>query len=323
MTTDFDSKAFSAVSSFFGSRQTADGGEKDAKLEPIRKHRDRSGVGATRDSSDEQRDELLDDRKARDKILSIGSKRRRQDESEDEEGKDSYIDDDDDEDGEGGRTSIRKKIIQPDPPDIGLTKKTKKKKGKKERKAEKNAQAYPEKNLVEVLNPEMQNTSDETNQTNAESELSAEGANKTKKRRKVRSKQKNIRKDTRPSSQKPEHLRIGAKTFAGRPITKETREYLNLPESRSLALRRQRENNKNNSQKSQSLLGDGNLVVDDLLKESFNTSSMNTNTLDHFDEIPDSGQVISRADVTLEENMNSNQPKQRSRKKKIKFKNLR
>ena len=59
--------------------------------------------------------------------------------------------------------------------------------------------------------------------------------NTKRKRRKVRSRQKNIRKDTRNSSQKPEYLRLrgGLVEYRGRPLTKETREKLNIPESRT------------------------------------------------------------------------------------------
>jgi hypothetical protein len=56
---------------------------------------------------------------------------------------------------------------------------------------------------------------------------------KKAKRRKVRSKQKNIRKDSRPLSAKPEHLRLGNSQYSGRPLTKETRQKLHLPASKN------------------------------------------------------------------------------------------
>jgi hypothetical protein len=40
------------------------------------------------------------------------------------------------------------------------------------------------------------------------------------KRKKTRSKQKNIRRDTRRDEFKPEHLRVGSKDYKGRPLTK-------------------------------------------------------------------------------------------------------
>jgi len=52
-------------------------------------------------------------------------------------------------------------------------------------------------------------------------------------KRKVRSKQKNIRKDSRPLSAKPQHLRLGNKHYAGRPLTQETRKRLDLPPSKA------------------------------------------------------------------------------------------
>ena len=53
------------------------------------------------------------------------------------------------------------------------------------------------------------------------------------KKRKVRSKQKNIRKDSRPLSAKPEHLRLGNPRYSGRPLTQETRQRLDLPPSKT------------------------------------------------------------------------------------------
>lgn len=49
-----------------------------------------------------------------------------------------------------------------------------------------------------------------------------------KTRTKTRSKQKNIRKDTRTNDAKPVHLQIGSKDYNGRPITKETKANLKL-----------------------------------------------------------------------------------------------
>ena len=49
------------------------------------------------------------------------------------------------------------------------------------------------------------------------------------KRRKIRSRQKNIRKDNRSDGEKPQHLVFGKRTYDGRPMTRETREKLGLP----------------------------------------------------------------------------------------------
>jgi len=67
-----------------------------------------------------------------------------------------------------------------------------------------------------------------------------------RKRRKVRSRQKNIRKDTRPSSQKPEFLRLRGRTesvaYGGRPLTQATRDLWKMPESRSSVIRNTKKN---------------------------------------------------------------------------------
>lgn len=49
------------------------------------------------------------------------------------------------------------------------------------------------------------------------------------KRKKKRSRQKNIRKDKRPLDQRPAHLRVGDPEFSGRTLTSETRKVLGLP----------------------------------------------------------------------------------------------
>ena len=58
--------------------------------------------------------------------------------------------------------------------------------------------------------------------------IEGEPVEKKQKRRKVRSKQKNIRKDNRKT--KPDHLIVGQKKYQGRPLTAETRARLHLPE---------------------------------------------------------------------------------------------
>ena len=55
------------------------------------------------------------------------------------------------------------------------------------------------------------------------------GKKKSIKHKKIRSKQKNIRKDTRRAMDKPSHLILGRSDYAGRPITPETRSKLNMP----------------------------------------------------------------------------------------------
>lgn len=51
---------------------------------------------------------------------------------------------------------------------------------------------------------------------------------KKPKRKKTRSKQKNIRRDSRTESDKPSHLNVGSSDYAGRPLTCATKEKLGL-----------------------------------------------------------------------------------------------
>lgn len=53
---------------------------------------------------------------------------------------------------------------------------------------------------------------------------------KKKNRVKTRSKQKNIRRDNRPDTAKPQHLQLGARDYNGRPLTKETKAILKIPD---------------------------------------------------------------------------------------------
>jgi hypothetical protein len=73
---------------------------------------------------------------------------------------------------------------------------------------------------------------EKTNTTSSTNNARHDESNKMRKRKKVRSKQKNIRKDHRIT--KPEYL-IASNTsdYRGRPLTPETRSRLNLPPSRS------------------------------------------------------------------------------------------
>ena len=49
-----------------------------------------------------------------------------------------------------------------------------------------------------------------------------------RKRPKTRSKQKNIRRDKRDAEYLPEHLRVGSKSYKGRPLTEETKKHLGI-----------------------------------------------------------------------------------------------
>lgn len=72
----------------------------------------------------------------------------------------------------------------------------------------------------------------EDSEAKSHPEVNAEYKDNTEerlKRKKKRSRQKNIRKDKRPLDQRPAHLRVGDPEFNGRSLTPETRKVLGLP----------------------------------------------------------------------------------------------
>ena len=93
-----------------------------------------------------------------------------------------------------------------------------------------------------------------------------------RKKRKVRSKQKNIRKDNRTTSEKPDHLQNGKGFYGGRPLTKETREFLKMPQSRTLTLKQQKEKYGDKEKEAwdatESGLGIDDIIAHDALNES-------------------------------------------------------
>ncbi|KAL7473972.1 hypothetical protein ACHAXS_014242 [Conticribra weissflogii] len=192
------------------------------------------------------------------KILSIGKKRRGHEDDDDEDtailkrnnGHDS---DDGDGEEEGGRTSIvseRKRKVPREntnavsapatsvhgvdeevpPSPEAKSKKKRKKKGKKEREVEKDATAPSALNDVDD-SPANVNNIKESNQNGTDESIPAPTEilnknNNKRKRKKIRSRQKNIRKDTRAANDKPSYLVLGRSDYAGRPLTKATRDIL-------------------------------------------------------------------------------------------------
>ena len=186
------------------------------------------------------------------RLLKIGSKKRKtlvqeeEERKEDQQGAQKNFDDrkkpcstnmdldsdDDDDEEDLGRTAIDKgsksvstppSLEQQNVPESG--KRKKKKLGKKEREAEKSVSTEPV-------------VADDSAEKPARKEILCgadaieDQAKNTKKRKrpKLRSKQKNIRKDTRVN--KPAHLVPGNGDYRGRPLTAETRKRLNMAESR-------------------------------------------------------------------------------------------
>lgn len=169
-------------------------------------------------------------------------------------------------DEEEGRTSAvrekkRKVVVPPtQPPLVGIdskcvddinvlpssaAKKKKKKKGKKERAKETNSETVadtikdnmtttdaPKDAAKEVEQGDATTTKDNTSHGDTKHDNidnSNITTNTKRKRKKVRSRQKNIRKDNRTKEDKPSHLVVGSGVdYAGRPMTKETRIKLGL-----------------------------------------------------------------------------------------------
>ena len=227
--------------------------------------RRRGGVGTSTDVDDDSRKLLSSDALSK-KILNVGRKRRsREDNVDDDEEDEDYIDggdhgvnDDDDEMIDGGRTNIVEKSalskkgksvagssdkLTNDQAMVG-SKNPKKKLGKKERQRQKQQEeTSAAATQVEVFEPVAENSAheqdDETRDSAAEDTKDSAGLithNNTekypgakKKRKKVRSRQKNIYKDNRTKDEKPAHLTRGNPNYQGRPMTEATREKLNLP----------------------------------------------------------------------------------------------
>ena len=230
MAAEFDSSGFSAVDKFFGGGGTEREETKKVTTTAGNRGKRRGGVGASTKSSDTKT--LSSDLLAK-QVLTVGRKRSRDDSVEDEyDGVDDHGVHDADE-ADGGRTSIAPKKASSKTFDKPQTSKPSKKLGRKERERQKQAaKAGGDVNQKQEHPPPSNNT--ETTET-------AEGADVVnrnndpshpkpkKKRRKVRSRQKNIRKDNRSADEKPAHLIPGNRNYKGRPMTQATREKLNLP----------------------------------------------------------------------------------------------
>lgn len=202
-------------------------------------------------------------------ILSIGKKRQRLHDEEDDEidvsGGHEYNSSSDEEEGRTSAVKEKKRKVRPPvaTPTIaaasGLTKdvtssvdvdavgtapsskkkKKKKKKGKKERSKE-NAE---EAEVTTTTPAKDASTEDETKngKENADSKSdditqTAEDAKKNnpttkRKRPKVRSRQKNIRKDNRSANDRPTHLVLGRSEFSGRYMTQETKKKLGIKDA--------------------------------------------------------------------------------------------
>jgi len=262
MTAEFDSSGFSAVDKFFGNGAEGDTEKKLTGSSAIGinsaatgRSKRRGGVGTSSSNNVDSAKQLSSDILAK-QVLSVGRKRSRdEDNNEFHEARDG-VDDHGVEDGDeadGGRTTIVKKKKTPKNTVVASASnnnnqpnnnnaKNKKKLGKKERLRQKqtvNIEVF-EAVEQEQLTGDIVVTETTTNENTAAIAKTggSPGSTKTstatypttkRKRRKVRSRQKNIRKDNRSADEKPAHLIRGNHNYQGRPMTQATREKLNLP----------------------------------------------------------------------------------------------
>ena len=231
---------FSAVGDFLGEDDPIEQKEAAAvstKNEKVVSHGSkRRGVGSAAPTN-RQRSELTT------RVLKVGQKRGRQDDGDDEDP--PAVEDGDDDEEDLGRTAIASesksaaKIESVVSDAHSSAQKPKKKLGKKERQRMKEEEES-KKDKAEASSenppsqPELLDEADisqqlEDTEPGVISEDTSASKNK-KKRRKIRSKQKNVRKDNR--EKKPSHLRLGY-NYQGRPLTEETRKRLGLPEPKS------------------------------------------------------------------------------------------
>lgn len=251
---EFHAAGFSEFDKFFEGDSSTEKNEKDSSDALVAKDQSskqstggkRSGIGSRTRPSGTSHSPSAEFSK---RLLKVGSKRSRHQRDDDDDddhdckydNRDADDDDDDDDEEDAGRTGISSKelIIKPKQEEERHPSK-KKKIGKKERqRLKKEAEMRNETTISSV---DGMGESDHDDQNTAEnavagaSSTSSSTATKNKrkpKRRKVRSRQKNIRKDNRALGDKPEHLRVGASNYQGRPLTDETRTKLNIAPSKT------------------------------------------------------------------------------------------
>ena len=140
-------------------------------------------------------------------------------------------------------------------------------------------------------------------------------------------------------------MKIGSATYQGRPLTKETRAFMNMPESRTSSIRREKlivKDSKKNNLNGFDGDADGDtegekLGIDDFLGEegenvkeaatveSSTLDNNHQNSKDHNDDddLVDSGVVVMKENVQTNEKNKKNISTKQKRKKKSKYKNLR
>jgi hypothetical protein len=244
----FNGTGFAAVDAFFGKEATSPATTTtETAAHEHQQHQQqgpkRLGVGATRDDA---KNALSASNPLTKRLLQVGMKRKLAQEADDahvddaDAGVDDTVPVDREEDGEedGGRTAISERTAVTVPLAVAVatanaaeTAGKKKKKGKKERQKATEEAAQAQALLSTAAQAAAEGSaSEQPTEVTAQAETAAnqEPPSKKSKRRKIRSRQKNIYKDNR--KEKPSHLVPGQRHYQGRPLTTETRQKLNLPE---------------------------------------------------------------------------------------------
>lgn len=237
--TEFDDQAFSAIDKFFGDGEATADDSKTSNNAAVRAHHvqhlsrkdHRCGVGAAQTKTSPS------DLNLQKRILQVGRKRGLQQQSEEDEINHSDSDSANQEDEEQGRTSISESLKKKDSnvakfdqaPTLGKKKKKRKTNKKPDQESTDTPGVVAEVNEEEPIDSlglviDREGVDPETLQENCEKPPTVE---QPRRRKKIRSRQKNIVKDKR--EKKPEHLIPGSKNYSGRPITLETRQKLGLP----------------------------------------------------------------------------------------------
>ena len=245
--------AFAAVDAFFGVDSSKEvSATATASNERVSETvRGRLGVGATKGASaiSTQHDSSKTVNHvghSKKRILQVGSKKRSRkvgygDEDEEDDGDSSSGTADSDSEEDEGRTAIDSGGPKTNKNKSDLSKtntvvassstemigkpQQKKNLGKKER--QRLAKDQLEKESSVPVETTTNSAASNDNTTKERQEGADTNTQKLKRRKKVRSRQKNIRKDNRDV--KPEHLVPGSRNYKGLPLTPETRAKLNLP----------------------------------------------------------------------------------------------
>lgn len=238
--TEFNSDGFSAVAKVFGDQ--TDENETIKREEPSKAATGRLGLGATKPVATKtaRQNDILTAT-----LAHVSKRKRGQGDSDDE----TDVEDVESEDEDEGRTAISSKKIIPkaDPQESDTKKKKKKKKkGKKERLEEKAAEQEKDETTAvgsddinttpkndEQLPEEPKTFTEEQIKSNNELQKAKRKKKRNANRTKVRSRQKNIKKDTRRAVDKPSNIIIGRSDYCGRDLTDTTREFLHMPPKRT------------------------------------------------------------------------------------------